>query len=80
MSFLMAFEITLKPSKFSRVLDAPFCRTCLMVLLITAMGGVWTLEQPGGSLLEFYPTWRATMGYIFETGGDYAVLYLVVDI
>ena len=51
-----------------------------MVLLITAMGGVWTLEQPGGSLLEFYPTWRATMGYIFETGGDYAVLYLVVDI
>ena len=29
-------------------------RTSLLVLLVTALGGVWTVEQPSGSLLEFY--------------------------
>lgn len=51
-------------------------RTCLLVLLVTALGGVWTLEQPSGSLLEFYPAWREVMCNIFRCGGEYAAMYL----
>ena len=53
-----------------------FCRTSLLVLLTTALGGVWTLEQPSGSVLEYYPTWREVMCNIFRTGGDHAVFSL----
>ena len=31
------------------------CRTCLLLLLTCALGGAWTLEQPGNSCLEFHP-------------------------
>ena len=51
-------------------------RTCLLVLLATALGGVWTVEQPSGSLLEFYPAWREVMCSIFRCGGDHAAMYL----
>ena len=51
-------------------------RTCLLVLLVTALDGVWTLEQPSGSLLEFYPAWREVMCNIFRCGGEYAAMYL----
>jgi hypothetical protein len=44
-----------------------------MVLLVTCLGGVWTAEQPGGSVLEFYPAWRAVMMQIFEAGGNQSV-------
>ena len=44
-----------------------------MVLLVTCLGGVWTAEQPGGSVLEFYPSWRAVMMRIFEAGGNRSV-------
>jgi hypothetical protein len=47
-----------------------------MVLLITAMDGVWTVEQPSGSLLEFYPAWREVVNSIFRCGGDYAAFRL----
>ena len=53
-----------------------FCRTSLLVLLTTALGGVWTLEQPSGSVLEYYPTWREVMCNIFRCGGDHAVFSL----
>lgn len=45
------------------------CRTCLMVLLVTSLGGHWSVEQPSGSLLEFYPSWRAILRSIFNSGG-----------
>ncbi|CAK9101508.1 Uncharacterized protein SCF082_LOCUS47470 [Durusdinium trenchii] len=48
-------------------------RTCLLLLLCTALGGVWILEQPSGSLLPFYPAFREVMQSIFETGGIQAV-------
>ncbi|CAL1139816.1 unnamed protein product, partial [Cladocopium goreaui] len=35
--------------------------------------GAWSLEQPSGSLLEFYPTWRFILASIFRCGGDRAV-------
>ena len=53
----------------------PF-RTSLLVLLATALGGIWTLEQPDGSLLKFHPTWREVLMNIFRCGGDFAVPYL----
>lgn len=51
-------------------------RTGLLVLLATARGGAWTVEQPSGSLLEFYPAWRDVMNNVFRIGGPYAVLTL----
>ena len=48
-------------------------RTCALIILVTALGGVWTLEQPSGSVLEYYPTFRWIMANIFTCGGDYAV-------
>lgn len=44
-----------------------------MIALVTALGGVWTVEQPSGSVLEFYPTWRFITNKIFEHGGLHAV-------
>ncbi|CAL1154504.1 unnamed protein product [Cladocopium goreaui] len=48
-------------------------RTCCLVLLATALGAAWTLEQPDGSVLEFYPAWRTVMQSIFAIGGPRAV-------
>ena len=52
------------------------CRTALLILLITALDGVWSLEQPSGSLLEFHPAWREVVNSIFRTGGDFAAFCL----
>ncbi|CAE7253237.1 unnamed protein product, partial [Symbiodinium sp. KB8] len=48
-------------------------RTTLLVMLCTAMDCCWTLEQPAGSFLEYYPCWRALMLAIRCVGGPYAV-------
>ena len=48
-------------------------RSCTMVALVTALGGLWSLEQPSGSVLEYYPTWRHLMAKIFENGGVHSV-------
>ena len=49
------------------------CRTCCLILLATCLGGAWSLEQPSGSLWEFYPAWRQTIRNIFDCGGPFAV-------
>ena len=46
---------------------------CALVLLATALGGTWTIEQPLGSVLEFYPAFRKMMNNIFKCGGIQAV-------
>ncbi|CAK9039271.1 unnamed protein product [Durusdinium trenchii] len=48
-------------------------RTCCLILLATALGGAWSLEQPSGSLLEFYPVFREMLESIFNCGGAHAV-------
>ena len=48
-------------------------RTVLLILLVTILGETWALEQPSGSLLEFYPAFRHMLATIFSWGGDYAV-------
>ena len=58
----------------SKPLLMPFLtRTCALVLLETVLRGAWTVEQPNGSVLEFYPTWRTVMRNIFVVGGIGAV-------
>ena len=52
-------------------------RTGALVLLSTALGGVWSVEQPGGSLMEYFPTWRQVVQNIFSIGGPYAVSSLI---
>ena len=48
-------------------------------MLCTAMDCCWTLEQPAGSFLEYYPSWRSVMLAIRAAGGPYAVLGLHWD-
>lgn len=47
-------------------------RSCLLISLATCLGAVWSLEQPSGSLAEFYPAFRETMQNIFTCGGPHA--------
>ena len=41
-------------------------------MLVTAKMGVWCLEQPGSSVLEFYPAWTHMLY------GTCAVMFLAV--
>ena len=50
-----------------------FARSCLMILLATALGGAWSLEQPSGSLAEYHPSFREMLRNIFDIGGPTAV-------
>lgn len=45
-----------------------------MILLSTALGGVWSLEQPSGSIAEYYISFREMLRRIFENGGPTAVV------
>ena len=45
------------------------CRISLLLILTVALGGVFVLEQPGGSLLEFYPTFRWALTQLIEISG-----------
>ena len=51
-------------------------RTCTLIFLCCSLGGVWSLEQPSGSLLEFYPTWRFTLNAICKCLGHHSVRVL----
>ncbi|CAL1171487.1 unnamed protein product [Cladocopium goreaui] len=48
-------------------------RSCLLILLCTCLGAAWSLEQPSGSLAEYYPAFRETIRSIFDSGGPDAV-------
>lgn len=50
-----------------------FSRTTLMCALVTCLGGVWSVEQPSGSILNYYPAWRALVQGVCNTGGPYSV-------
>lgn len=44
-------------------------RISLLLLLVTACGGCWILEQPGSSTLEFYPTFRWAITRLIDIDG-----------
>ena len=48
-------------------------RTVLLCLLTTCLGGTWCLEQPGNSILEFYPRFRDLLTALFEACKSSAV-------
>ncbi|CAK8994219.1 unnamed protein product [Durusdinium trenchii] len=48
-------------------------RTIHLLLLVTALGGVWGLEQPNSSCLGFYPAFREFLTVIMESHGSSAV-------
>jgi hypothetical protein len=45
-----------------------------------SLGGVFSLEQPSGSLLEFYPTWRFVLTMLFQNGGPRAAISLAFSV
>ena len=47
-------------------------RTIHLLLLVTALGGVWGLEQPNSSCLGFYPAFREFLTVIMESHGSSA--------
>lgn len=49
--------------------NPPICRISLLLILTVALGGVFVLEQPGGSILEFYPTFRWALGRLIDIHG-----------
>lgn len=57
----------------------PLDRTCVLILLATALGGVWTFEQPDGSVAEFYPVWRMMLRNIFHVAGPQAVPWIPLN-
>ena len=71
--FSIIFIIFLRKESISHALWSRPHRSCTMVALVTALGGLWSLEQPSGSVLEYYPTWRHLMAKIFENGGVHSV-------
>lgn len=43
------------------------------MMIVVAMNGTFILEQPFGSLFEFYPRWRDFINALIRTGGENAV-------
>lgn len=41
----------------------------MLLILTSCLGGVFILEQPGGSILEFYPTFRWALARIVDIFG-----------
>ncbi|CAJ1430186.1 unnamed protein product [Effrenium voratum] len=48
-------------------------RTALLCLLVSCCQGTWLLEQPNGSVLEFYPKWRTVLNNMVAAKGLQAV-------
>lgn len=44
-------------------------RTICLCMLVTAKQGVWVLEQPGSSVLEFYPAWLHFLNALYQWYG-----------
>lgn len=47
----------------------PIRRVILLALLVVCLGGTWTLEQPGNSFLEFFPTWQWFVNMLSSVAG-----------
>ena len=40
---------------------------CLLLLVVTALGGTWAVEQPENSVLEFFPPFMYILANLFDT-------------
>ena len=64
---------------FTSLISHLLCRVCLLLMLATCLGGAWVLEQPGGSALEFYPTFRWLITRLIAIDGVKSVWDLVAE-
>ena len=48
-------------------LGTPSSRTICLIIVITALGGSWVLEQPGLSAAEYYPWFRDILTALYES-------------
>ena len=46
------------------------------MIVVTALGGTWGLEQPNSSCLEFFPTFRAFLNNMLDSHGSSAATRL----
>lgn len=51
-------------------------RVCLLILLVIGLDATYTLEQPSGSLLEYFPLFRYVLQRVQQWGGDESVRFL----
>ena len=51
-------------------------RTCLLIMLTTALGGAWMLEQPENSVLEYFPPFLTMISNMFKAHGKTSVTNL----
>ena len=51
-------------------------RVCLLILLVIGLDATYTLEQPNGSLLEYFPLFRYVLQRVQQWGGDESVRFL----
>lgn len=52
------------------------CRTVLLLMVVSCKLGVWILEQPASSVLEFYPAFIHMLKYHYDYFGAAAVTKL----
>ena len=50
-----------------------FLRTCFLALIVTALGGTWVLEQPRGSVYDFFRPFQSLLATLYEVYGSSAV-------
>ena len=47
-------------------------RTILLIAIVISCGGTYVLEQPNGSLMEYFPRFRWMLQQLVRWGGDRA--------
>ena len=59
-----------------RAQTLPLRRTVLLILLTVATNGTFVLEQPSGSLVEYFPRFRWLLQQLVAAGGNAAAALL----
>jgi len=54
-------------------MDEDQCRMILLMMIVICLNGTILLEQPFGTLFEYYPRWRDFIMKLMEIGGKNAV-------
>lgn len=73
--WLIAFSVDKRYPRYLLVLFPPpelalvVGRISLIIILASALGAAWVVEQPSGSMLEFYPTFRRAITRLMATCG-----------
>lgn len=58
--------------------DSLVPRLCLLLMLVTALGGCWVVEQPELSVLEFFPPYQTLLAALYQASGGTAVTLICI--